>query len=125
MLDTDRAKNRWMLTFRGQRDFGVFMLNLRPHIQSYYRDSNMAMDPINPMVDSIRESALMDKTAYPTAVAAPAPGPENYDSLTNLEGYTPKIFRWLSETFSPFEDNDAPVLNDQNAPDTRKYRSND
>ena len=46
MNDNDRGRNRWMLSFRGQRDFGVFMTNLRPHIKSYYRDNNAAMDPI-------------------------------------------------------------------------------
>lgn len=124
MNDNDRGRNRWMLSFRGQRDFGVFMTNLRPHIKSYYRDNNAAMDPIDPMIDSIREGQLMDKTMYPAAVAAPAPSLDSYDSIYNLEGYVPKVLRWLSETFNPFEDNDAPVLNDQNAPDTRKYRTN-
>ena len=64
----------------------------------------------------------MDKSAFPGVIAAPIPGHENYDTIYNLEGWAPKVIRWISETFSPFEAYGQRGAVDQSSPDTRVYR---
>ena len=122
MVDSDRSANRWFLTFRGERDFGVFMRSLRPHIKNLYRGENKVMETVGTIVESARTSSLMDNISFPGVVAAPRPSPENYDSIYNLEGFMPKVVRWISETLNPFEDYGQPTAVDQNSPDTRVYR---
>ena len=103
LVDSARAANRWLLNFRGERDFAVFALNLRAHIKNIYRGQSEVIGSVATVIDSARKEALMDQTMFPGVVQAPAPGRENYDSISNLEGFLPKVVRWLSETFNPFE----------------------
>ncbi len=120
MLDNQAASNRWFLTFRGERDYHVFLQNLRAQYDLIYRGEERIPEPIMHAIDNMRVSSLLNRPVFPGVMSAPRPGDENFDRRDNLESDTTKFLRWISHTFNPWENYGGNNTN-QNNPEDRVY----
>jgi hypothetical protein len=125
MLDNQRAYARWFMTFRGERDYYVFLENLRQRFGLVYRDdgtpNGRIPEPIMNAIGELRKQNLLNRPNFPGAISSPRPPDDKFDTVANLEGWAPKFFRWVSESLNPWHSYGAPTITDQNNPDNRHF----
>jgi hypothetical protein len=118
-IDNGRAMSRWFLAFRGDRDYAVFMQNLRGQFELIHRDQTP--EPIVNTLKNMRTSALLNRPNADGVVAAPAPPASFFAPKESFESGTEKFVRWLSQTLNPWENYGTQPIPDQNNRENRQF----